>query len=740
MYTTGPRPAGLSAAIANTGGFHATGTDYTQGGTWTNPANGAVQDGSNATSAPASGGYYTDQLKANQFGFNLPPNAVIKGILVEYYMTQTGGFNYSVALNKGVAKTSGTILGSWYQFGGSSDLWGGSWTAADINNNTAFASIYQGSAFNSSGLNVAVDGVRVTVYWDYPQLAYGTVQKQHLYQVFRQGQYLGLLPNVTSDFQTSQGINTAGISIQVTSAISADVSDLPLTTIDAEDGTPLQAEDGTNLTVERIPDIVGNYNSQALFRNGNQLIVWEVSDYYPNGKQVFSGDIEYWNSVSGGTQGDQVIVKAYSDGADLNNFPMTGGDTLDQSQTSQNATASAFTGSGKFAGFVSEGQTFTVGAGITNLEAISIFTQGGANITVSVYNSVAAANASNAALATVTQNIPYTGADTEYKFVFAPIINVTAGQQYFFSVTSDSPTGTSIYYQNTDVYSGGTRQEANYGGGSGGGAFAAATGDLQFKTWYGGNTTSFTYSAMDPTNMLIDAITRYNAKGGSIKIGSTDLTSLSLTYPFNVATVFEGIQKFLDLAPYNWYWYVDCGTDTLYFKQTATTPKWYFTKGKHISGLNLAASTENVKNLLLFTGGPTSGVNLYRQYSDQTSVQNNKQRLDRQTDNRVTLSATADALGNSYINSYKNEVYQTSVIILDATMDTSLFKLGDTVGFDGFGDFRDQLCLQIVQIDRTADQATLSLGELPPRTNQTIKDIQAQLTALNTLANPSTPS
>lgn len=567
-----------------------------------------------------------------------------------------------------------------------------------------------------------------------------TIQKSYLYLIFRQGIYLGLLPNVISDFGYSQDINTAGVQVQVICAVTADTSALDITTIDDETGTPIQAEDGTNLTTERFPDIVGNNNSGALFRNGNQLIIIETSNYHPNGVQVFSGDIEAWSAEFGGTTGDQITIKAYSDGADLNNFIITGGDTLDQSQTSQNNSYAIFNQTGS--GWVRLGQTFTVGAGITNLDAISIYSSGGGNVTLKI-------TTNGGISSSVTQYLPSTpGVATEYKFTFAPIMPVTAGIIYTYTLQSDNiyPASVSIYYSSSNLYSGGIMLESVYGGGGGGGynPYGSGTSDLQFKTWTGGNATTITYSSIDPTAMFKDTIIRYNSKGGSIMPAPGTgfaSTGLSLTYTFKVATVLEGIQVYLSMAPYDWYWYVDVGTDIIYFKQASKIAKYTFVKGKHISGLNVTASTENIKNILYFTGGIPSGTtNLFSVYSDTTSIINNKQRLDRKSDNRVTIQGTADAISTSSITATKDETYQTSVTILDTTMDISLIKVGDTVGFGGFGTFVDYLVLQVVRVDYTPDQATLTLGQLPPRANQTLKDLEAQVVQLYTLANPTTPS
>lgn len=722
---------------------------------WTNLGNITAQDGTLVTGDISGGGYDTGLMTVTNFGFSLPSNAIVRGIIAEIYKVGTSAEDTSIQLRTST-KTSidrGYPGSAWPTGTGGyvvhgltdTDLWGVAWTASDINSSTFGIQI---DANNITGGGTAsIDTVRITVYWDYVPLTPGTLQeKNYNYVVTRQGVYLGLLPNVTSDFQYTQDINTAGVQIVVHCGISADTASLDITTIDDETGTPLQDELGNNLQTEKYPDVFGNANSKALFRNGNQLTIYEVSDYNQNGKQVFSGDIERWSALYGGNDGDEIVLTAYSDGAELNNYIMTGGDTLDQSQTSYNNVHTILESSRD--GYARVAQTFTVGGGVTNLEGFSFYYQDFAfdkTVVVYIYGSVSDATSGIKPLASGSATIGLAGVSpAEGKVIFTPAIAVTPGQvltAVVFAGNSDD-IGINIYYQNTNVYANGAMYTADYGGGGGGGYAPFGTSDLMFKTWYGGNATTVAYSSVDTGNILIDAMTRYASKGGVIKGTSSTVatTGVAVTYTFKVATVLEGIQKMLDLSPYNYYWYVDIGTDTLYFQPTATTAKYTLIKGRHITGLNMTASTENVTNLLLFTGGPTAGVNLYKQYSDSVSITNNKQRLDRKTDNRVTVTATADAIGTSTIASKKDEKYQTSVTIADSTMDISLFRPGDTVGFAGFGNFVDGLVLQISSINYSPHQVTLSLGDIAPRVNETLLSIDNSLNDLNTIDNPSTPS
>jgi hypothetical protein len=143
---------------------------------------------------------------------------------------------------------------------------------------------------------------------------------------------------------------------------------------------------------------------------------------------------------------------------------------------------------------------------------------------------------------------------------------------------------------------------------------------------------------------------------------------------------------------------------------------------------------------VFFTGGPTSGVNLYKSYANTGSVDLYGPKLKRLSDNRVTVAATADAIGQSAIIEGFDENYQTTVTILDTTMDITLLKPGLLIGFNGFGTFVDQILAQIVRVEYTPAEAKLTLGILPKRLHPEFEKITRGLIAQQTLANPTAPS
>jgi hypothetical protein len=139
------------------------------------------------------------------------------------------------------------------------------------------------------------------------------------------------------------------------------------------------------------------------------------------------------------------------------------------------------------------------------------------------------------------------------------------------------------------------------------------------------------------------------------------------------------------------------------------------------------------------TQGPPA-VNLYSKYSDATSKALYGARLNRKSDNRVTVQGTANAIGTSDIRQFKDEQYYTTVTVAAKTMNITDIKLGQLASPRGFGNYYDTMLLQITKIDYSPEQAVLQLGTLPLRFNQGFEDVIRGLVAEQTVSNPSTPS
>lgn len=712
---------------------------------WTNPGNGITDNGSSATNTSMQGNATSSNLNYKNFNISIPSYAVITGIMIEMKMTLNNSGNGFIYLNKGTGKQfSSYTAGGYTSQGGPTDLWGTTWTTADFTNANFIATFnITGTGSGGGTAGGTIDALRITVYW-VPGPA--DVPKKYTYKSYNSaGQYLGNIPYVTSEFNISYDINTAGSQLTIVSAMSADTADQQSAgQITDESGNAITDESGDPLVTEGLSPIVGtgaSGSSSTLIKSGNMVVVYEESYYWPNGHIIFQGMIERWESSYGGdSEDEQIVIYVYGSGSDLDNYLLLGSPftyTLDQSQTTQDTAGNLnYSSSG---GWQFYAQSFTTGSTVTNISAIALLLSGTATVTVSLLDST-----QTTLLASSTQSVNVSTA-TEVQFNFPNKYISTVSTQYVFQVTCAFGQSISLYYKNSNVYTPGTAYVSIFSGGSGGGTYNAFTADLYFKTFSGSGQTQATFSSQDPTTgTLLSFMADYRQRGGKIQSSSSTVsaTGLTLTLGFNTNTIYEGIQTVLDVSPNGFYYYVDASTNTLYFKQSSSTADILLLKGKHFNKITVVATIEQVKNSVSFFGGIPSGqtTNLYKSYSDPTSVSLYGQRLDRQSDNHVVDATVANAIGNSAIASQKNEQYQTVVTVLDKQYDISSLHVGLVIGFRGFGTFVDSMLAKIVRIDYTPEEATLTLGTLPTLIAPAIEQIRRGLIAQQTVANPTTPS
>lgn len=159
------------ASQTKTAGTCATGG---AGNNWILPANAQGACDTVVTSSTVPAGVNTDYLDATNFGFTIPVGATINGITMTFTRNQTvgneiqdtniqlikagtrQGTNKSGAANWPSALTAKT-------FGGSADLWGLTWTPAQINASNFGASI-RGNNTSATRIRIGnVDCFSITV-------------------------------------------------------------------------------------------------------------------------------------------------------------------------------------------------------------------------------------------------------------------------------------------------------------------------------------------------------------------------------------------------------------------------------------------------------------------------------------------------------------------------------------------------------------------------------------------------
>lgn len=150
-------------------------------------------------------------------------------------------------------------------------------------------------------------------------------------------------------------------------------------------------------------------------------------------------------------------------------------------------------------------------------------------------------------------------------------------------------------------------------------------------------------------------------------------------------------------------------------------------------------------NEAYFVGGniapaDTTEVNLFKYYSDPTSIATIRPGVTILSDSRVTTTLGAQILAQNEINQFKDPRYRTSVTISDGVYDIETIQLGQMVEFKNFGSFVDDLLLQIITVHRRKHSVTLDLDMSIPGEAKRLEEIKKALLSSDVSNIPTTPS
>ena len=669
----------------------------------------------------------------------IPPGkaADFDGVDDQITMANTFGLGTTNISLRGWANiTSTNQHGAWFKIGGSNGYAIGQGNGTDMDNSGGqLMMLYEGVRWIPTGYFVATGWHQ----W------YMTIDGSGTAYLYMDGSYVGSYPG-TAPAAPTVTTYIGGYTGRFTNDPLDEVRVTPTFVSAAQVAAEYKNENtpASFYTVKQQPEKQSvEDGTTTLLRDGNLVNVYETSYYYPNGKLKFQGQINRLEAELAPEANGIIKAICHSDGRDMDNLVARGTPftfTGDQSQASQNNRVSLITYG--YGGWDHWGQTWT--ANTTTLGRIQLMLDGTANVTVNVYSSPG----QGGGVLGTTSRFVSVGGPTVVDFTFPDLVKTVVGTQYFFEVIVDSNQSIWLHYNSSNPYAGGQMYESSYSGGSGGGGYFASTGnDLYFTTASGAPGTVVTFSNQDPTTgMLASVMTDYGTRAGNITYatGDIDATGLSLTAGFNTNTIYEVLNKILDMSPSGFYYYVDIALNKLRFKLIGNNPDYLLIRGRHVEHLTLAFSIENVINEERFSGGVVTqgppAVNLYSVYTSQTSKALFGARLNRKSDNRVTVQGTADAIGSSDIKQFNDEQYYTTVTVMLLTMNITDIKLGQLVAFRGYGNYYDSMMLQITKIDYSPEMAVLQLGTLPLRFNRGFEDVIRGLVAEQTVSNPSTPS
>jgi len=182
---------------------------------------------------------------------------------------------------------------------------------------------------------------------------------------------------------------------------------------------------------------------------------------------------------------------------------------------------------------------------------------------------------------------------------------------------------------------------------------------LGFTLDWDGTNMSIARNSMTPGEIVKDVIDDYRTTVSEERINygsaTVNIAGTDVSYTSNAKSCLETIDRVREMAGSTWYWYVDAD-NIFYFDAYSTTPDHLFVFGKDVSSLEIKRNADDIKNELIFWNGlQADDTNfLSARYYHASSITNYWNRFEQLTDSRITTDATADELGDAFINSYKD--------------------------------------------------------------------------------------
>lgn len=283
--------------------------------------------------------------------------------------------------------------------------------------------------------------------------------------------------------------------------------------------------------------------------------------------------------------------------------------------------------------------------------------------------------------------------------------------------------------------------------------------------------TALTYNSFDPGEMVMDIVDKYRSSGGELEYNgsSIETTGTEVSYTFNVNTIYDCLNKVVELSPDNYYYYI-APNNLLYFKKTSDSPDHKLIMGRHISAMNVTKSLDSLVNRIYFVGGyPTGGTQLYYMGNDESSESIYNRKSKKVIDERVTLGSTAsleisriisrqatpktiveieviDSNGNDNGMGYDIEslVVGDSIQLANIEFEGSLetkWDIGvwDVNVWDNTIQASQSQVLQILSINYMGDSAIVRAGLEPPMVSKRVEDIRRNLEDSQTYDAPVAP-
>jgi hypothetical protein len=589
--------------------------------------------------------------------------------------------------------------------------------------------------------------------------------KSYQYLVSNKGQFVGEWQDVMTEPQVTLELNALPGNLQL--ELARTIENKPLITepievegyvegelmhdnydqeIYAVKEDQLSLGDGTDLEVNY--DVLVNeyYGSfEALVdQNGEEILTPEL-DYiaipvgFPNGRPFFRGYVSTFGIRYSGAQ-SSVQVRLLHDSDEFNNEMYRTSDEVELTAYDEDSEdAQVFYNGLKFLyDPIAVAQTFTTGGAFV-LGSVKAKMGGWIGNEITVKLKTGATPGSGTVLGTAKAYIPGSGPQ-KLSFSFADPISLSGSTAYHLEFTGLYEKYTSSQSAPAYMYFGVAMANGSAYKQNDDTTWTNLSGsDYSIEILSFGGDTKVTHNSQDPSDIL-KAVLDYNSEqGGRMGYLTTGIetTGSVVSASFNANSIKEALDYILKLSPADWYYYIAPGNLNVEYRLKPTTVSHTFRLGINIVEVEISKTIESMVNKGYFTGGGSPALFVVEQDSD--SINDYRKGMKKLSDTRVTDEDSARILVGSELDAYKNPLFAGRVRIL-RDKHPQLVQPGELVQMSGFGNFIDDLQLQVMRVVISPTFYDVELGMLLPRVSKRVEDIKRNLNLVETQNNPDAPS
>lgn len=570
--------------------------------------------------------------------------------------------------------------------------------------------------------------------------------KKYVVKVYsKTGTYLNTWDEVISDVTFQNEINTAGGSMNVILARKA-----------------------------------GDYGEGSDIDFGYKVTVLVIDKELPNGTIIFQGYISAYTPIY---KNDTVSVTLLSYGSQLNDYLIEAGEAADISLTLDTATEYSIGNTNGSGLSIQAAQTYSNTDAIT-LSTIEVYaaTQDKYDSSTGLFSEqfnqllyIDVYTGTTPPSGTLLGTLSVLIADKTFRYYKATTtetITLSAATSYHLRFRSENQSPSSNYamilLQAATAYASGNRWSLDNSGGPV--AWSSTSGDIYFKQYSKTFVTSAGYLSMDPSLIIKKLIDEASVSGSNITYTSTSIddTLTTVSYTFNTNTIYEGVSKAVELAPVDWYWYIDYSNNSIQFHKKKEIATHTFSLEKDIIDARFEKRIEDIINTIYFVGGIVGITNLFQKYTSSDSISKYGIKSIKYVDGRVTTSATADIIANAILQGRSEPELRVTLEILDSNNEQGLgydiesIQVGDTIAVrnitsqaglstwdfgrydESYWDYNihnlSSLNMQVQRIEYNQNSAKIYASTIATDINKRIEDINRNLEQTQATDNPTSPS